>query len=483
MRPVKPSIPALLLLSVLFIQANCKFPVKQDSSPEVVAGKYPTTFRENEIVVIYKNAPTPAQQAEIRNAITAQGKTVSNIQQCNSCGGYVELWTGSGIHSVIRTEGVSGGSGGTGSKGVGEDSIARYSLNFVSNTPLEVTRSLDSIAQYPQQDKPAILDGTNKDTIVIAVLDTGIETLRFLDRRYVWTNNEEARGGDDGNCYTDDVHGWNFIGENANAADDSRSMHGTIVSSYIVDEFLEASRRGTNKNFVQIMPLKTHDANGSGDLFSSICAIHYAIDKKVDIINASWGFYYYEGRPHPYMDSLITKILRQEGILFITAAGNKNAAEDVRARSALGSSRTDAELRNLTINRFYPATLSEEGNNVLTVTTTDSVIVSPTQNHSAFFVDLGIRADSFNTSQMLFAVPFTNPTRYISGSSFATGIATGKIASYLPKSSYTSGVNKIAVFSNLDQQIRDGAIPPILSQSNVLSSAALVRNGRMSRRR
>ena len=473
---------ALVLLSILLIRAKCKVstdPVTYDLSK----GKYPTPFRGNELVVIYKNPPTEAQRQTIRDSITAQGKTVTNIQSCNGCKGYVELWSGTGLHTVIRSEGVSGGSGGTGSKGVGEDSVARYSLNFLSSLPLEVTRSLDSIAQYPNPDKSPAISGLNKDTILIAVLDTGIDTVNFVNGKYLWTNVPEKKGGDDNNCYPDDAHGWNFIGENAFINDDGRNRHGTIVSSYIVDEFRAAHARGTNTNFVQIMPLKTHDATGTGDLFSSICAILYAVDKGAHIINASWGFYYYEARPHPYMDSLITSIVRDKGILFITAAGNQSVADDARARSVLGTGVSDIELRNLDRNRFYPATLSAEKNNVLTVTTTDSMTVSPTQNHSSTFVDLGVRADSLTPGRMLFMVPFTRPVQYISGSSFATAVASGKIGAYVPKHVYRPGIHKLDVFANLEQMMRNGTIPPIMSASPPLNSAGQVRNGRISKRR
>ena len=82
------------------------------------------------------------------------------------------------------------------------------------------------------------------------------------------------------------------------------------------------------------MTLKTHDKNGSGDLFASICAIHYAMEKGAQIINASWGFYYYQDGPHPYLDYLITNVLRKKGILFVAAAGNKIDQVDEDANDA-----------------------------------------------------------------------------------------------------------------------------------------------------
>ena len=100
--------------------------------------------------------------------------------------------------------------------------------------------------------------------------------------------------------------------------DDNPNRHGTLVSHYIINEFATSANKA-----VELMTLKTHDEDGNGDLFSSICAIHYAMENGAKIINASWGFYYYQDGPHPYLDNLITKILREKGILFVAAAGNK----------------------------------------------------------------------------------------------------------------------------------------------------------------
>lgn len=51
--------------------------------------------------------------------------------------------------------------------------------------------------------------------LVIAVIDSGIDTLHEDLKPVLWTNKKEIPGNgidDDKNGYTDDVHGWNFIG-------------------------------------------------------------------------------------------------------------------------------------------------------------------------------------------------------------------------------------------------------------------------------
>lgn len=51
--------------------------------------------------------------------------------------------------------------------------------------------------------------------VVVAVIDSGIDTLHEDLQPILWTNAKEIPGNgkdDDGNGYVDDVHGWNFIG-------------------------------------------------------------------------------------------------------------------------------------------------------------------------------------------------------------------------------------------------------------------------------
>jgi len=54
-----------------------------------------------------------------------------------------------------------------------------------------------------------------KRTVIVAVLDGGVDTSHVDLRANLWTNPKETPANgkdDDGNGYADDVHGWNFIG-------------------------------------------------------------------------------------------------------------------------------------------------------------------------------------------------------------------------------------------------------------------------------
>jgi subtilisin family serine protease len=52
-------------------------------------------------------------------------------------------------------------------------------------------------------------------TVIVAVIDSGIDTLHEDLKEILWTNPKEIPGNgidDDNNGYIDDVHGWNFLG-------------------------------------------------------------------------------------------------------------------------------------------------------------------------------------------------------------------------------------------------------------------------------
>ncbi|MBS1934166.1 MAG: S8 family peptidase [Bacteroidetes bacterium] len=64
-------------------------------------------------------------------------------------------------------------------------------------------------------------------TVLVAVIDSGVDTLHEDLKDVLWTNPKEIPGNgidDDHNGYVDDIHGWNFIGgkDGTNVGDDSQ---------------------------------------------------------------------------------------------------------------------------------------------------------------------------------------------------------------------------------------------------------------------
>jgi len=478
---MKKTLPLRLAVACIAVASqliSCTYGPVRTEEPGIDLPYDSTRYRLHEIIVMFKNGPTKAAIDTIKARIQRAGidsATIDRQRKCNSCNGYVEVWKANNLHSRIHAEGIrAGSSSDRGSNGVGQDGFAYYSLNFNQNIPMDFAG--EGFKGYSFRNFKRLENNIgDKEVVRIAVLDTGIDTARIIGANYLWTNRPEASNkvnkvDEDANCYTDDIYGWNFLGKGNNKVmDDNPNLHGTLVSHYIINEFATSQTKA-----VELMALKTHDKNGYGDLFSSICAIHYAMEKGAQIINASWGFYYYHENPHPYLDSLITQVLRKKGILFVAAAGNKIEERDNFARKVYFEAHnvdiSDTDLRNLECHNFYPACLSRANNNVITVTTADKNRVSPTQNYSSMYVDLGAIPDDLG--EMRFQVLF-DPETSVSGSSFAAAIATGRIGAFLLNSAYSIDISKSVVLAPMEAaglsskspslesiHIREGRITP-----------------------
>jgi hypothetical protein len=474
MKKTLPSLLAVACIAVASQMISCTpmyQPVRTDE-PAVHSPYDSGRYVLDEIIVMFKGSPTEAEKDNLKAKINGPHFDASKLKtrKCSSCDGDVELWQAPDIHTRIHADGLAAGTKSPGSsRPVGQDGLGYYSLNFKQNIPMDSLGKFENLNGIKKIEN----DTRGKEVVRIAVLDTGINTEQIIGTSYLWTNPESKN-----KCYPGDRFGWNFINDDGDVRDDNLNLHGTLVSHFIINQFATSQNKA-----VELMTLKTHDENGSGDLFKSICAIHYAMKKGAQIINASWGFYYYEDGAHPYLDYLITNVLRKQGILFVAAAGNKMQDADDFAHKAYkaahgGSDIPDSYLRNLEYHNFYPACLSKKDNNVVTVTTADKNRVSPSQNYSSRYVDLGAMPDDLTL--MRFKEPFVLPAgtpgavKTVSGSSFAAAIVTGRIGAFLLNSSYTSSIDKYHdVFAPMEaaglitkspalaaDHIRDGRITP-----------------------
>ena len=184
----------------------------------------------------------------------------------------------------------------------------------------------------------------DSSNIVVAVTDTGIDYEHPDVNANMWLNpgedmpvvgipddNDFNDVDDDGNFKVDDLFGWDFAGDSmADLFDaDNDPMdplgHGTHVAGIIGAE-------GNNNQGVtgvcwnvKLMALKIAADDSDGEILASeaILAIQYAIDKGANVINASWGGY---GDSQALYDVIAQA--RNNGILFIAAAGNEGINND-----------------------------------------------------------------------------------------------------------------------------------------------------------
>ncbi|MDP9398132.1 MAG: S8 family serine peptidase [Actinomycetota bacterium] len=183
-------------------------------------------------------------------------------------------------------------------------------------------------------------------SVVVAVLDTGTDIGHPDLAGSVYTNAAQAKGrrgiDDDRNGYVDDVHGWDFLGNDPHVFDDpAEDEHGTHVAGIL------AARAGNGTGIagvasgVTILPLKFIGRDG-GYTTDAIEAIAYARRMGAQVINLSWGENAY--------DPALRDALARSGMLAVAAAGNKGQDSDVRP--------------------FYPAAYSLP--NVVSVTAVDA---------------------------------------------------------------------------------------------------------------
>jgi len=170
-------------------------------------------------------------------------------------------------------------------------------------------------------------DHTGSPGIVIGSIDTGVDVNHEDLAANIWTNPGEIPGNfvdDDNNGYIDDVHGYDFVGNDGNPADDN--SHGSHTMG-------TAAGQGDNGKGVagvtwsaQIMAIKVCNSFGSCPSSAILQGVDYATDNGANVTSNSYG-------GGGYSQSMYDAISRanQAGVLFSAAAGNNGRDNDVTA--------------------------------------------------------------------------------------------------------------------------------------------------------
>lgn len=162
-----------------------------------------------------------------------------------------------------------------------------------------------------------------KRPVVVAVIDTGIDTTHPDLKDSMWVNEDEIPGDgidNDGNGYIDDVYGWNFYDNNAQVFTGTDDNHGTHSAGTIA-----AARNGVgtvgicDPAYVKVMVIKTlGTSSGVGTVSNVVKAIRYAQANGASICNLSFGTMKYSEE--------LYQAIKDSGMLFIVAAGNGDAS-------------------------------------------------------------------------------------------------------------------------------------------------------------
>ena len=276
---------------------------------------------------------------------------------------------------------------------------------------------------------------TGGASILVAVLDTGIDMDHPDLAPNLWTNPDEIPGNlvdDDGNGLVDDVHGWDFVNHDDDPHDDYG--HGTHVAGIIAaagDNSVGISGVAWRAS---ILPLKFLDQSGSGTTSDAISAIDYAAAKGARVLNASWGG---GGFSMAMLDAIRDAATHQA--LFVAAAGNDATDSDQIP--------------------FFPAGFDSP--NIIAVAASDrNDRLAPFSNHGRTTVDLAAPGVEIYSTLPGDAYGFS------SGTSMATPHVSGVAALIL---GFAPGMSA----ESLRRRILDHAEPVAALQDKVATAARL----------
>jgi thermitase len=147
--------------------------------------------------------------------------------------------------------------------------------------------------------------------VIVAVIDTGLDSTHPDLKANVWKNSEKN-------------YGWNFVTNAANPTDEHG--HGTHVAGIV--GAIANPKTGVSgvAQKVSIMAVKYYSETNSGavNLKNTVKAIEYAVSHGARIINYSGG-----GPEFSEEEYLAIKKAEAKGVLFVAAAGNERQDTDV----------------------------------------------------------------------------------------------------------------------------------------------------------
>jgi subtilisin family serine protease/subtilisin-like proprotein convertase family protein len=256
---------------------------------------------------------------------------------------------------------------------------------------------------------------TGSDRVVIAVLDTGVETTHEDLAANIWRNPREIPFNgidDDNNGYADDISGYDFAsGDGTTFATDNDPTdtdgHGTAVAGVIGAVGGNAIGVAGVAWRVNILPVKIFpEGGGNASQLSIAAAYDYVITLKnagvnIVAINASYGGLSDSTVFDPAEESEVQSVTNA-GILFIAAAGNESTDNDGAIRG-------------------YPA--SYPNPDIISVAaTTNRDLLAGFSNFGRTTVDLGAPGEGIWTTTI------GNTYTFIDGTSFAAPYTTGVVA-------------------------------------------------------
>lgn len=189
---------------------------------------------------------------------------------------------------------------------------------------------------------------TRSDTVIVGVIDTGIDYLHpdindniYMNRGETGLDNrgrDKRRNGidDDSNGFIDDFMGWDFTDRAGFPFDSSggdylgwdndpkdEMFHGTFVAGIIAAEMNNGiGIAGAAAPVVKILNLRAFDPTGNGEEDDAAAAILYAVQAGARLINMSFG-----DRTFSYVLRDVIRYAYSKGVVMVASSGNSGSME------------------------------------------------------------------------------------------------------------------------------------------------------------
>ncbi|MDZ7764851.1 MAG: S8 family serine peptidase [Melioribacteraceae bacterium] len=225
---------------------------------------------------------------------------------------------------------------------------------YINRADAEPNDPMYSSQQHlPQVSAPQAWDDQFGDSsVIIAVIDSGVDWDHEDLAGVIWSNDDEVLDGTDtdGNGYIDDIRGWDFVdGREGNGDTDAVpdedgtdpdndpmdfGGHGSHVAGISAAHTNNSVGIASVSSGASVMPLRigwqANDGNGYGNSSFMAQAFIYAADNGAHVANLSYG-----NSGQTIIEGAFYAFLN--GVLVIESAGNSNNQNP----SALGFTRLD----------------------------------------------------------------------------------------------------------------------------------------------
>ena len=173
----------------------------------------------------------------------------------------------------------------------------------------------------------------NPSTVLVAIVDSGIDPEHEDLKGQLWINDEESgnnsgvydstkinRTDEDNNGLSDDIIGYNFLVSKKSSQPFDDNGHGTAVAGIINAKSNNIRGITGIASNAKMLILKAFDETGNGSEIEIAKALLYAWYRKADVVNMSFGI----NSVRSLLLEDIISAMSKDGIILVGSSGNSN---------------------------------------------------------------------------------------------------------------------------------------------------------------